>query len=362
MVTSDADLPKLLDTPAKQVKWIKKLVTEHLGSAAKRFDKPPMQGMFSRTMFVTLADGREVVVQFRTEALDIDAFKIAKGALGPCVPDATTLASKELEEEGAWAYSFPRLLGNMWHQGVAGGGAEGRIAVNKSLGHVFSKGCLAESSEEAVTKTIRPHLNAILASPLQELQPFKGTLQGFSDKLDEFGQLPLWVAHYDLNDVNVLIDENCDVSGLIDWELSSPLPFGVGFGRIHTLAGEFTGGEFWMPDEFEDAERGFWNELLDGIPTSVREALEKQFELVQDAVILGTLLDCFFLDNGKVGCSPIVLKALPKFLTYQIPQTRGQKQPYQEQWPSSDASVVKHQILWNIIFVRTETQGERQLH
>lgn len=84
MVTSDKDLPKLLDSPTKQVKWAKKLVTKHLGpgSATKRVDKPPMQGMFSRTLFLTLADAREVVVQFRTEPLDVDAFKIAKGALG----------------------------------------------------------------------------------------------------------------------------------------------------------------------------------------------------------------------------------------------------------------------------------------
>lgn len=330
MVTSDKDLPKLLDTPTKQVKWIKKLVLEHLGSAAKRFDKPPMQGMFSRTMFVTLADAREVVIQFRTEQLDVDAFKIAKAALGPFVPDARALESKELEEEGAWAYSFPRLSGKMWHQGVTGRGAEGRIAVNKSLGRVFSKGCLKDDSSEAVKKTIRPHLDAILASPLQEVQPFRGTLQSFADKLDELAQLPLWVAHYDLNDVNVLIDENCEVTALIDWELSSPLPFGVGLGRIHTLAGEYTGGEFWMPDEFEVAERGFWKELFDGMPTNVRDTLEKRIGLVQDAVILGTLLDCFFLDTGKVGCSQIVLKALPKFLTYEIPQVRGQKKPYQE--------------------------------
>lgn len=38
--------------------------------------------MFSRTFFVALADGRDVVIQFRTEKLDLDAFKGVKGALG----------------------------------------------------------------------------------------------------------------------------------------------------------------------------------------------------------------------------------------------------------------------------------------
>lgn len=93
---------------------------------------------------------------------------------------------------------------------------------------------------------------------------------------------------------------------MIDWELSFPLPFGVGFGRVHTLAGEYSGGEFSMPDEFEVAERGFWKELFDGMPGDTRQMLEKCINLVQDAVILGTLSDCFFLEDGKVGCSQIV--------------------------------------------------------
>ncbi|KAI3318570.1 hypothetical protein HD806DRAFT_313809 [Xylariaceae sp. AK1471] len=328
MITTDKDLPKLLDTRAKQVKWTKKLVTEHLGSAAKYIDNPPMQGMFSRTLFVTLANGREVVVQFRTEPLDIGAFKIAKGALGIFVPDAEALGNEELERAGAWAYSLTRMPGKMWLHGVAGRGAEGRIAVNKSLGHVFSKGFLANNSYEAVETKFRPHLDAILASPLDSILSYKTTLEKFATRLDEFAQLPLWIAHYDVNEVNILIDEDCEVTALIDWELSTPLPFGAGFGRIHTIAGEFTGGEFWMPDEFEAAERGFWTELFGGMPLHIRTMLEDRIDLVQDVVILATLLDCFFFNNEKVGVSEVTLKALPKFMTYRLPFIRGQEQPY----------------------------------
>ncbi|CAN8102036.1 unnamed protein product [Discula destructiva] len=137
-ITSSKDWPKLLDTPAKQVKWVKRLVREQLGSTAKHCDSPPMQGMFSKTLFVTLTDSREVMVQFRTEPLDVQAFKIAKGALGSYVPDATCLESEELEREGVWTYWLTRMPGLMWHQGVAGKGAEGRVSVNKSLGRVLS--------------------------------------------------------------------------------------------------------------------------------------------------------------------------------------------------------------------------------
>lgn len=329
MITSDKDLPKILDTPSKQVKWAKKLAAEQLGCRVGRVDNPPMQGMFSKTLFVTLADARELVFQFRTEKLDVEAFKVAKGALGNFVPGAIWLQSEELEKEGVWAYSLVRMPGVMWHLGVTGEGPAGRISVNKSLGRVFSKGYLARNSNDAINKTIRPHLDAILASSLDEVIPYKKSLQNIANKLDDLTHLPLWVAHYDLNDMNVLIDSACNVTALIDWELSTPLPFGVGFGRIHTLAGEYTGGEFWVPEEFEEAERGCWNEMLEGMPANVRSMLKQQAKLVQDAVMLGTLLDCFFLDNGQVGVSQIALKALPKLLTYQVPLLRGPRPPYE---------------------------------
>jgi hypothetical protein len=56
MITSDKDLPKLHGTPTKQVKWAKKLVAEHLGRTVKRVYNPPMHGLFSKTLFITLAD------------------------------------------------------------------------------------------------------------------------------------------------------------------------------------------------------------------------------------------------------------------------------------------------------------------
>lgn len=48
----------------------------------------------------------------------------------------------------------------------------------------------------------------------------------------------------------------------------------------NTYVGEYTGGEFWVPDEFEDAERAFWNGLFDGMPADTRDQLKEQIELV----------------------------------------------------------------------------------
>lgn len=155
-----------------------------------------MQGMFSRTFMLALSDSREVVLQYRTEPLDLDAFKIAKDALGPVVPDAVALEDEDLSNEGVWAYSFTRLHGKMWVHGIAGKGAQGRIAINKSLGRVLSKGCLDNRSDEALNGRVRSHLEALLASPLEDIDQYRHQLQGFYDHLEQLKRLPLWVAHY----------------------------------------------------------------------------------------------------------------------------------------------------------------------
>ena len=168
----------------------KKLIAGHLGSAANHVGKAYMQGMFSRTLFLTLADGREVVLQFRTEPLDLDAFKFAREALGSVVPDARALENKELFNARVWAYCLTRLHGNTWVYGVDDRGAKGRIASNKSLGHVFSRGCPASSSDEAIDGKIRPHLEAILTSTLEEILPYRHRFQGFLDKLEQLEKAP----------------------------------------------------------------------------------------------------------------------------------------------------------------------------
>jgi len=149
-------------------------------------------------------------------------------------------------------------------------------------------------------------------------------------RIDQLKVLPLFLSHFDLNEVNILVDDECNVSGIIDWELANILPFGMGFSRIHTLAGEFSEGKFYMPPEFEDAERGFWQEIFAGVPINIRKVVEANLELINFAVKLGMLLNAFQLDDGgkSVGVNPVVVEVLPKFLSYRIPQLRGPGPPY----------------------------------
>ncbi|KAL9096101.1 MAG: hypothetical protein Q9165_001624 [Trypethelium subeluteriae] len=321
-ITSDADLPKCLNTPSKQTTQARRLAHLHFGIPAKKARGPRPQGFFSRTAIVTLLNGEDVVIQFRPELPDLEPFKIARRVLGETVPDIKLIQDEELEDQGIWVYWMTCIPGKTWLDGARGKVSETRITTVRSLGKIISKGYIDDSSELVVNQKLYPHLGLLLASEDTNIRQFHVVARDSIGKLDQLKNLPLFITHFDLNDVNILVDNDCKVSGIVDWELSTPLPFGMGFCRIHTLAGEFSEQKFHMPPEFEDAERGFWEEIWDGIPESVRSHADP--EAVQIAVTLGTLLDAFQLEGGEIGpYNPVVIEALPKLLKYRIPLIRG---------------------------------------
>lgn len=330
-ITSDKDLPQCINTSAKQAKKARELAHARTGIPARKAQGPQMQGFFSRTMIVTLQNGEEVVIQFRPEVLDVEPFKIARTVLGSVVPDIELLEDEELEQNQIWAYWMTRCPGKTWFEGVRGKDSTALITINRSLGRILSRGLVEGNSSLVVEQRIRPHLQLMIASQDKQICNFRGIAQNLLDKLDLLASLPLFISHFDLNEVNIMISEECQVTGLIDWELSACLPFGMGFSRIYTLAGEYSAGKFYMPPEFEDAERGFWQEVYEGVSADTRKIIDSNIDAVQTAVTLGTLLGAFQLDEGNIGpYNPVVIEAPPKLLSYRIPLVRGSDPPYAE--------------------------------
>jgi hypothetical protein len=334
VVTSDADLPPCINTAEKQANKARALAHAHSGvpslkAQGPRLQGPRLQGFFSRTMIVTLQNGDELVIQFRPEELDTTPFNIARIALGSIVPDIGRLEDEELDQNGISPYWMTRCPGKTWLEGVRGKDATALITINRSLGRVLSRGLVEGKSELVIEQKLRPHLRQLLASQDDGIRPFHNIAQNLLDKLNQLTSLPLFISHFDLNDLNIMINDDCEISGIIDWELSACLPFGMGFSRTHTLAGEFSARQFFMPPEFEDAERGFWHEVFAGVSVVSRKVLDENIDAVQIAVTLGTLLDAFQLDEGNIGpYSPVVVEALPKLLSYRIPMVRGSDPPY----------------------------------
>ncbi|KAF1845993.1 uncharacterized protein K460DRAFT_386372 [Cucurbitaria berberidis CBS 394.84] len=280
-ITSDADLPKCIP--------------------AKKAERPRPQGFFSRTVIVTLQNGEDVVVQFRLEPLDLEPFQVSRRVLGATVPHIKVIQDKELESEKIWAYWMTRIPGKTWLEGARGRVSQTRVTTVRSLGRILSKGYVDDNSGLVIDSKLHPHLELLLASEDPQIRRFHVVAKDLIGKLDQLKNLPLFVAHFDLNHVNIMVDEDCEVSGI----------------------------KFYMPPEFEDAERGFWQEIWDGIPENVRSRANP--EAVQIAVTLGTLLGAFQLEDGKIGpYNPVVVGALPKFLTHRIALIRGSGSPYSE--------------------------------
>jgi hypothetical protein len=69
--------------------------------------------------------------------------------------------------------------------------------------------------------------------------------------------------------------------------------------------------------------------VYDGVSIETRKIIDGNIDAVQTAVTLGTLLDAFQLDEGKIALfNPVVINALPKLLTYRVPMIRGLDPPY----------------------------------
>jgi hypothetical protein len=274
-------------------------------------------------MIVTLQTGDEVVIQLRPEVLDVEPFHIARTVLGLVEPDIGLLKDKELEQNQIWAYWITRCPGKTCFEGVRGKDSTALITINRSLRRILSRGRVGGTSDTVIEQKIHPHLQLLLASQDDQIRSFHGIAQNLLDKLDRLVSLPLFISHFDLNEVNIMISEECEVSGLIDWETSACLPFGMGLSRIYTLAGEYSSGKFHMAPEFEDAERGFWQEIYNSVSADSRKIIDSDIDAVQTAVTLGTLLGAFQLDEGSIGpYNPVVIEALPKLLTYRKPLVR----------------------------------------
>ncbi|KAL8750640.1 MAG: hypothetical protein Q9184_006354, partial [Pyrenodesmia sp. 2 TL-2023] len=306
-ITSNTDLPRSLNSSRKQIRKARQLAALHMGTGTVNARCVQPQGFFSRTVIVTLQNGKEVVIQFRPEPLDLEPFVLARRSLGDAVPQVQVVKDEDLARDQIAVYCMTCVPGQTWLRGARGKTSETLGITLRSLARLLAKGAIvsASSSERVVETQLRPHLALILSSDDADIRPFHNVAKDLLEKLDRLSLQPLFVSHFDLNDVNIMVDPDCEVTGIVDWELSTPLPFGMGFCRIHTLAGEYAEQKFYMPPHFEDVERAFWQEIDHHLPDHVRARFHADPEATQIAVTLGTLLDTFQLDQGKIGpCNP----------------------------------------------------------
>jgi len=333
-IESDDDLPVCLNTTSKQVAVAKRLAQSHLNQRAIKARGVALQGFFSRTLIVTLDNKNQVIIQLRVEPLDVSIFHHARQVLGDVVPNIAAITDNALEAEGIYPYYMTFMPGDTWWRSPAFNNPELNNKCAISLGRVLARGYVAYDNGAVVESNIIPNLKRIQSAiddstnpeRASQLEPFRDDIQRMLETADQLKILPLFISHSDLNHVNILVSRDGDVSGIVDWELSTDLPFGMAFHRIHDLVGRYRNGEFRMLEGFEVGERGFWDAIFNGVPAEVRKVLNENLHAIQMSVHIGTLLGTLDIEAPMFNAA--ALKALPKFLSYQIPALRGNQPPF----------------------------------
>lgn len=325
----DSDMPECLNSWDKQSAHAKRVVgLLSDGQVVEQTRSPNPQGCFSRTAIVKLQNGQEVVVQFRLELMDMKPFQLAYRVLGDLVPHVALVQDTELAGYNVFVYCMNCIPGKTWEEAGMGRYPEIKPVVMQSLAMVLARCQINDSDSGSVVEDqLRPHLQKFLDSVDVIITRFKDAARDLMAKLNSLKPLPLFLSHADLNYMNIMVDNEFRVSGLVDWEFSTPLPFGMTFAHLSNLVGENIDAQFHITPDYEYVERVFWDKFLLESPENVRTLCKHQPELVQTAVTLGILLNAFLIIGDKLVFNKVTPNALPTLLTYRIPLVRAVEEP-----------------------------------
>jgi len=108
-------------------------------------------------------------------------------------------------------------------------------------------------------------------------------------KVNDLRRLPLCLTHWDINLMNVMVTDEADITGVVDWEEMYWMPFGMNTHVIARLAGYNQRGVFKKRTCSESMEIKFWNELFRSAPLEIRGCLP-EIQLAKD---IGYVLSTF---------------------------------------------------------------------
>lgn len=111
---SDSQFPTTLNSAEKQINMAQELVLQHLRIEATSAQLTTTQGCFSKTLEVSLQDGRTVLIQFRIDALDTEPFIGARKLLGDLVPIIEPIHDPEPVKSGVLPFYMTRIPGMTW--------------------------------------------------------------------------------------------------------------------------------------------------------------------------------------------------------------------------------------------------------
>lgn len=336
----DLELPECINTEEKQRNLAEALAARHYNKKTLSSELVALQGTASVTLEVVMEGDLPVIIQFRTEAFDAKAYRTAKEHLGEMVPSIELIQAEELSAKNVFCVFMSKMPGKPWMEVEDCWKEDELRRCAMSLGQLLSC-CFVPKEAAAIDTYIIPKLKKILTIRSRsgvDVTAYFPLVEKLITVAGRLQNLPGLFSHQDLNTMNIFADESGQIRGIVDWEDSRVLPFGLCGWAIHFLAGEFVTAEdgdivFRERPGYNTMEMAFWESLLEGASQDVSKELRGRMEDVQLAVTIGTVLRVLgvYEVNGVETTETHVpsLNALPKLLRYHIPFVRGtQDKPF----------------------------------
>ncbi|OCB90380.1 hypothetical protein A7U60_g2390 [Sanghuangporus baumii] len=240
------------------------------------------QGMFSKTTCVTLEDGTEVIIQFKDNEIDTTKVALARGFLGDIVP--FTFAAKTTKAH--FVYVSDLIKGIMWSDCDCT--VEQNCHIASQLGDMLLRCSVNSDSTGVVDFFVIPRLKRIVLKENVPHAPLREKMQELLAQCDTLKLLPLALCHIDLNARNILLDEDRDVIGIVDWEQAAMLPLGSNAWCIRYLSVDIVRGEDIISEKSLPMAEAFWKSFLAKLPNNVFSHQRAIITAMQVGFILST--------------------------------------------------------------------------
>lgn len=258
--------------------------------------------------------GEELVIQFRSKPVDLAVHERALSIHGSkyIVPLVLQL------EQPVYVYSSPYRGKTYCEQGILSISIAAQKNTLTDLAVFFAQSCHhTRSVMDIPLATIQSYLKDCLTLPevshkVQFLLDNLGIeYSSTTDCVDKLADLPIVLVHGDLGSLNILTDDNGNVTGILDWNGSQYLPLGWNLYGVQEFWGYMRLDGWVNREEKEELENGFWNAFWGMAPMSLCEKRER----VEFAITIAKGIGLLWRNVGPDSVDSM-LKDYPEGLMY----------------------------------------------
>lgn len=275
----------------------------------KSIFKCEVQGYSSTTYIVEYMDNYKIIIQFRRETLNKNNFLEARKILGNIVPDIKKIDSNINNIVYKFSYIPGITLSTAMRQMDCYKFEELLPKISSKLGEILAKCVLKKSSFESLNEKIIPELKSCILNRDVKLLPYMEKIKNILNSLNNFETYPLALIHGDISPTNILINTDGNITGLVDWEDMSKLPFGIDLSCIHWLIRD---QNYQLRKNWKNIETLFWESLF-----KYNTYMKKNKKKLEIILHIGCLM--LVAHNGKCMDSIRCDEQLDIELSYKIP-------------------------------------------